>query len=311
MTRRDTTIALAAGGVGLAVLLALTVTVVARRSDPAPEPSPALPEPVAVVASTTAQASSSPVTGEPVETPSVTRPGEVLAREYAVEDLGTGEMLASRKSADVWPLASLTKLMTAEVALRLIPADAPVLIVPVPGGNPSAPGIPVGSTFAMRDVLEIMLVSSSNEAAESLAAQVGREAFLAEMNATAAGWGLANTSFQDPSGLSAGNRSTAREYLELATRVRASHPEVLRLTRQGSATVHAAGTGFPYTGYATHQLIGSPGFLGGKTGYTDEAQGNLLSLFRIGDREVAFVVLGSTQRFTDTRLLLATVKKNQ
>jgi D-alanyl-D-alanine endopeptidase (penicillin-binding protein 7) len=159
----------------------------------------------------------------------------------------------------------------------------------------------------MRDVLSVMLVASSNEAAESLAAHVGREKFLAEMNAQAASWGLVHTQYTDPTGLSASNRSTAREIFTIAQHVYLDTPNVFATTRKGSVTVHALETGVPYTAYATHQLVRDPGFLGGKTGYTDEAKGNLLSLFQIGSQVDALIVLGSGDRFGDTRRLKATL----
>ena len=306
MTQRQIALVAGISGVTLVVLIAATVTVVARRGGE-PEQAPVVANPT-VATTTTSTVPMNGTSTEPVETASTTRPGVILAHSYLVQDLATKEVLAQRASTDRWPLASLTKVMTAWVALDRIPEDAPVTIVPVPGGNPSAPGIPVGSTFAMKDVLDVMLVSSSNEAAESLAAFLGREQFMAEMNAVAQQWGLTHTVFQDPSGLSAGNQSTAAEYLALVERVRAGRPDILARSRKGQTTVYAAGTGVPYTGFATHQLVSAPGFLGGKTGFTDEARGNLLSLFRVGDREVAFVVLGSEQRFADTRGLLATIK---
>ena len=51
---------------------------------------------------------------------------------------------------------------------------------------------------------------------------------------------------------------------------------------------------------ATNQFAGTPEFLGGKTGYTDEARGNLLSLFAIGGQTFTVIVLGTDDRFGDT-----------
>lgn len=305
MTHRQAALFGAFAAVIASVAVAGTVTVVSRsggepgaQQPPEVQSPPVQPDGAPLEPATTTASSSAPAE---------VKPAPILARAYVVEDLATGEIMASRESQVRWPLASITKIMTASVALERIPVDAPVVIVPVPGGNPSSPGIPVGATFAMRDVLDVMLVSSSNEAAESLAAHVGREEFIAAMNARAVEWGLTKTIFQDPSGLSAGNQSTAREVAVLAAKVRQAHPEVFAATTRGSVSVSAASSTMPYTAYATHQLIRDPGFLGGKTGYTDEARGNLLSLFRIGGRDVAFVVLGSEQRFADTRGLRATL----
>jgi D-alanyl-D-alanine carboxypeptidase len=231
-------------------------------------------------------------------------PPRITAHSYVVVDLESGVVKESRKSNQRWPLASLTKLMTAYIASERIPADALIPIVEVPGGNPSLPGITVGSTYTRNEALTAMLVSSSNEAAESVAAYVGRDAFIAAMNTQAQSWGLVSTTYSDPTGLSPQNISTATEIVTLVQKVLATHPELIGLTRKSSYTIYASDTGLAYTGYATHQLVRDPGFWGGKTGYTDEARGNLLSLFKINNALRALVVLGSEQRFTDTRRLL-------
>lgn len=304
MTQRQA--ALLGGGAAMILVVAIagTMSALARHADAPPEqnetPTSTLPQ--GVVTSTvpaTSTASSS----------TTTTPDVIGARIFVAGDLDTGQVLVSRKSTETWPLASLTKLMTAVVALRDIAPDEPVTIVPVPGGNPSRPVLPAGETFAMKDVLNVMLVASANEAAESLAAHIGRERFLAEMNETAQEWGLTRTSYVDASGLAAGNRSTAREILTIAQRVQAANPEVFQATRRASVTVYAQGTGVAYTAYATHELVRDPGFLGGKTGYTDEARGNLLSLFQVGPRTEALIVLGSDDRFGDTRRLLKQLKQ--
>lgn len=306
MTHRQAAIFGGVAAVLLVVAIAATVTVVARSNDPAPQE-----QATTTLITTTASTTEVVATSTTATTTTSTTPSKVIgAHAFIAGDLSSGSVLASRKSTDVWPLASLTKLMTATIALREISLDEQIVIVPVPGGNPSAPGIPVGQTFAMRDVLNVMLVASSNEAAESLAAHIGREKFLADMNAQAREWGMTNTQFVDASGLSPGNHGTAREVLDLAREVYSRTPQVFATTRQGSLTVYASGSGVPYTAYATHQLVRSPGFLGGKTGYTDEARGNLLSLFQVGSRAEALVIMGSDDRFGDTRRLLATLTTN-
>lgn len=310
MTQRQAALFGGAAAVLLVVAVAGTASVVARHPEPVqPAATSAVSSDIAQALTRLAETAVPAETAAPTATTSTSpAPRPIGAHAFIAGDLASGEVLASRKSTDVWPQASLTKLMTATVALQEIPAGTPIEIVDVPGGNPSHPTLPKGGVFAFEDVLEVMLVASSNEAAESLAAHVGRERFIAAMNAQAAAWGLDRTEYEDASGLSAGNRTTAREMLAIAQRVYAENPAVFRITRKGSVTAHAQGTGVPYTAYATHGLVRDLGFLGGKTGYTDEARGNLLSLFQVGSRVEALVVLGSDDRFGDTRRLLATLK---
>lgn len=63
-------------------------------------------------------------------------------------------------------------------------------------------------------------------------------------------------------------------------------------------------TGIAYTANTTNAFAGTAGFLGGKTGYTEEAQGNLVSLFLLRGSPTAYVVFGSADRFGDTRMLI-------
>lgn len=108
----------------------------------------------------------------------------------------------------VRPIASVTKIMTAMVALdydknlqRTLKLDGRV------GSH-----LPKQS-YNRWQLLQAMLVRSDNAAAETLANDYpgGRSAFIAEMNKRAREWGMTNTRFEDPTGLSANNISTATE----------------------------------------------------------------------------------------------------
>lgn len=108
----------------------------------------------------------------------------------------------------VRPIASVTKIMTAMVALDY---DKNLQRMLKLSGR-------VGShlprqTYNRWQLLQAMLVRSDNAAAETLANDYpgGRAAFIAEMNRQAQEWGMANTRFEDPTGLSANNISIATE----------------------------------------------------------------------------------------------------
>jgi D-alanyl-D-alanine endopeptidase (penicillin-binding protein 7) len=117
------------------------------------------------------------------------------------------------KNADqVRSIASITKLMTAMVALdsdrnlnkRLM------LSRRVPSKLPR-------QEYTRAQLLEAMLINSDNAAAETIAEDYpgGREAFIRLMNWYAFNWGLTNTHFNDPSGLSPFNTSTARNVADM------------------------------------------------------------------------------------------------
>lgn len=119
----------------------------------------------------------------------------------------TEEKVIVKNEAEVQrPFASITKLMTAMVILDQTPnLDEKLtkrLIGPLPTG-----------TYTRRELLTAMLVKSDNSAAETLAENYpeGRKAFLDAMNARAESLGMLQTHFDDASGLSKGNVSSARD----------------------------------------------------------------------------------------------------
>ena len=125
------------------------------------------------------------------------------------------------------------------------------------------------------------------------------------MNVRAKAWGMANTHYADPSGLAVGSQSTATDLVLLAQKIYADYPDILAITRTPQATVTEVSSGNKVPIKNINEFSGEADFIGGKTGYTDQADGNLLSLFLYNGRPVVVVVLGSDEstRFTNTEAL--------
>jgi D-alanyl-D-alanine endopeptidase (penicillin-binding protein 7) len=106
------------------------------------------------------------------------------------------------------PIASVTKIMTAMVALDHNKDLSKTLKLSARVGS----HLP-RQTYNRWQLLQAMLVRSDNAAAETLANDYpgGRSAFIAAMNQQAREWGMKHTRFEDPTGLSANNISTASE----------------------------------------------------------------------------------------------------
>lgn len=128
------------------------------------------------------------------------------ASQYVV-NLSKDEVVLDSGSEIVRPIASVTKLMTALVILD--------------SGYDLAEKVPYKGFFrkqmSRNDLLSLMLVKSDNQAAEALARSLpgGRHMFISEMNIKALSLGMINTHYDDPSGLSAANTSTARDLATL------------------------------------------------------------------------------------------------
>lgn len=216
----------------------------------------------------------------------------VDARAYLLVDDATGVVLAEQRADARRSVASLTKMMTAYVALRDAPDLDASFVVPASAVaiGESGVGLRVGERLPLRTLLEALLVPSANDAAQTIAVGVGgsRAAFVARMNAAARELRMRRTHYVTTHGLDAPRQfSTARDQLLLARAV-LDEPIVSELIRQSSFALH--GQTFP----ATDTLVGAyAGFAGGKTGHTDEAGWCLVGSATRGDVRLWAIVLGA------------------
>ena len=221
---------------------------------------------------------------------------QLSAKSFAVADVARGEIIAARGLKEPRPIASLTKLMTAVVAMeRLTPTEW----VRVPSRR---------ARYRAEDLLAPLFLRSDNKVARALAAAAGgTEDFVAGMNARARAWGMRRTTFADPSGLSPGNTASPLDVLKLAQRIYAAHAYLLAVSRKPRATI-VAESGALWRMENQNRFAGDPFFIGGKLGFTDEAKKTGLSLFSVPfgneTRTIAIVVLGSKDWKRDTDALL-------
>lgn len=230
-----------------------------------------------------------------------------------VADLDTGGSFLDMNAGERWPMASISKLMTAAVVTDVLdPTQKITITESMLAVDPSQQILHLGDTYTVADLLHVMLLPSNNVAAEAFAEFYGRTQFLAAMNAKAAAWGMTDTYYDDPSGLSAANESTANDLLKLAQHIYAQYPEILAITRMPDVTVQNLATGKPVTIKSINDFAGTPDFIGGKTGYTDQADGNLLSIFNYENRPIFIVILGIDDgvRFDATQQLYNWFKAN-
>jgi D-alanyl-D-alanine endopeptidase (penicillin-binding protein 7) len=219
-----------------------------------------------------------------------------------VQDASSGETLYAKNQGAVLPIASITKLMTAIVIL-----DAGLNLeqrVAISGEDydhvkGTRSRLRPGSVLTRDKLLLLALMSSENRAAASLGRTYpgGTDAFVAAMNAKARALGMNDTRFVDPTGLSSGNVSSARD---LARLVAAAHeyPLIRKYSTRESATVHALGRSLGYRN--TNGLVRSAQWDIGlsKTGYISEAGRCLVMRVRMASREVIVVLLDSWGRLS-------------
>ncbi|MEY4744343.1 MAG: hypothetical protein RL272_288 [Candidatus Parcubacteria bacterium] len=230
------------------------------------------------------------------------------AEAVLVVDAATRDVLLSKNAHEQWPLASITKLMTAMVALdRRVPMSRKATMTKDDEVGGARLRVAPGSTLSVRAIFDTMLVGSANNSANALsrATKLARKDFVAEMNAKAKALGLRSTVFVDPTGIEPANVSSAEDVAALAFEA-LELPEVRRATTSPSVTVVT-------TARQVHTVKSTDGLLtdernglyvlGGKTGYLDESKWNFVVKMRDArDKPVVVVVLGSdsqTRSFGD------------
>ncbi len=236
---------------------------------------------------------------------------ETGAKIALVADLESGNNFYAMNAAMRWPVASITKLMTAEIIFKnelfnesTTITDAEFTV------DGSTHDLKAGERYSLADLLNAMLVESNNETAMALADSFGYDAFMKAMNEEAKNLGLDGTYFSDPVGLAAANQSTADDLLAFTQHIYAEYPDILRLTRKTSASLRDLNSGARITVKSINNFAGRADFLGGKTGYTDDASGNLLSIFSYEKRPILIIVMGTEDRFGDTQKLLDWFENN-
>lgn len=214
----------------------------------------------------------------------------VSATAVLVKDLAVAEPLFSLNLQQQWPIASLTKLMTAVIVREKISADAKIkMSEKAIATEGDAGNFMVGQSYTLDVLIHALLKVSSNDAAAALAEFYGEERFVEAMNEKAKMLGMRSTRFFDPTGLSPLNQSTLVDLERLIEYIFYNHQEIFEITREKEGNIHP--------------FAGEPDFLGGKTGFIDEASGNLISLFNHEGRQFLIIVLGSEDRAKDTREL--------
>ncbi len=203
---------------------------------------------------------------------------ETTANSAFVADWRTGAVLFEKDADTPRPIASITKLMTSLVVLGGNPNwDKEVEVLP----NDEPPGgvaylIP-GEIVTVRDLFNLSMVASSNGATVALARSTGLspEDFAKKMNETAASLGMTEASFVEPVGLNSDDAASARDVSRLV-RAALSHQEIHDAVVQKEYRL-VTKSGSRRTVRSTDELLGSfldkppYAFLGGKTGFIDEA----------------------------------------
>ncbi len=227
-----------------------------------------------------------------------------------VDSRGREKILFQKNPEEILPIASLTKLMTAVIVLENENYDLEETFITISQNAANQEDVPQygnlkkGEKFRVKKLLELMLIYSSNDAAFALSEVMGVENFVEKMNQKASELGLKNTHFVNPTGLDPEdlnlrqetlnyfNYSTAKDLIKLVRYILENHPLIFEISRQKG----------PYlinNGLSDLILPENLILIGGKTGYTDEAGGSMISVFK-NEKGIIFfnIILGTESRAT-------------
>lgn len=234
----------------------------------------------------------------PQNLPALTQMSEELSTDaWGVFDPETGVLLAGENTAMQLPIASITKLFTAEAVLESARREEKTTIVYADVSAPGRAGkLWYGHNMTPYELLFPLLLESSNDAAEAIRRSLGAEYERAVKESLEP---LTATRLADASGLSSGNVSTVEDLATFYASLKHRHPHLIDITKLRMYVGE-------YNGYVNN----NPGrefrsFRGGKHGFTDEAGRTFIGTFVLKDGdELGIVLLGSDDLRKDIGTLL-------
>ncbi|WP_031363886.1 D-alanyl-D-alanine endopeptidase [Caballeronia sordidicola] len=219
-----------------------------------------------------------------------------------VVDQNTAETLFDKNSRAVVPIASITKLMTAMVVLdSKAPLTEEISVTDEDRDYEKFTGsrLSVGSELNREDMLHIALMASENRAAAALSRYYpnGRPGFIAAMNAKAKMLGMTDTHFENSTGLTSLNVSSARDLVKMVNAAY-QYPLIRKFSTDRSYDVFTGKRNIAYN--STNALIRNPSWDIGlqKTGFINEAGECMVMQTTIHGRPVVMVLLDSSGKYS-------------
>lgn len=246
---------------------------------------------------------------------------QLFSRAYFVVRFNTGEVLLEKEKDAPLPIASITKLFTADLfflyfqdSLELVPFSSNALQKKF--SDEKLSGVAAGERVKAEDVLMLMLVASANDAARSAAEATALRVFpdlqaasyeeriagfVRLLNERAASLGLTHTHFANPDGLDdAGHYSSASDLFLFVKTLAQEKPELFEISRRIASGV-AGSSGSVYRFDNTNRILAKHSrIIGSKTGSTKDAKETLVLVYELFPDDPIFIaLLGSENRDTD------------
>lgn len=231
------------------------------------------------------------------------------ALSFRISPSGREKIIFQKNIDEVLPIASLSKLMAAQIVLdypEIYNLSKIAVISPLAAAQEDVPvsgNLMPFEARTIKDLLGLMLFYSSNDAAFALAEKMGVDEFVAKMNEKSAKIGLEKTEFFNATGLDLddgrANVSTARELMAMAKYILGNYPEIFFEAK-------TAGAYRPRNGIFDFHLWDGQNLIGGKTGYTKKAGGCMISAF---EDEQKFIYINILLGAPDSETRVAEMQK--
>lgn len=239
------------------------------------------------------------------------------AFKVKINKQGKEEIIFEKNAQQQMPIASITKLLTAVTASEFYKKNQNITISKEAIAQLEKIGwLKQGEVLLLSDLLHIMLIESSNDAAFALTEPAGENGFVALMNFKAEELKMQNSHFYSATGLDPEdlnqpnneiNYSTGYDLVKLAKHLLSQHPEIIKIIGKKEHNLYLQNGIFHHTLKTTNELLEEmPNILGGKTGSTEKA-GECLLLILEGQESETYeiaVILNSLNRFQDMTTLI-------
>ena len=233
----------------------------------------------------------------------------LTAKSALSYDMTSDTILLEKNASSQVPMASLTKIMTAIVALEHPLQSNKYVVEGKDLVGEDSMGLDRGEVLSLDELLYGLILHSGNDAAEVLADNFpgGRENFVTAMNLKAASLGLTHTHFTNPTGLEGDGHqyTTARDLVVITAYALHQFPLFAKVAATVDVTLPQTATHKEYDlENETNLLTSYPGVKGIKTGYTPEAGLCLVTYLDYGGHKILAVILGSEDRRQEMKDIL-------
>lgn len=239
----------------------------------------------------------------------------ISAKSALVYDLASKKVLFSKSPERKLPMASLTKIMTAIVAIESGRQDDKYLVFSENLVGENSMGLSVGEKLTLKELLYGLILTSGNDAAEVLAGNFpeGRDKFIIAMNNKAKALGLKNSHFTNPTGLEGDGKQYTTVYdLLVITNYALQFPIFKDVVKTFIYNIpYSQNHKAFYLENETNLISSYPGVFGVKDGYTPEAGLCLVTYLDYKGHKIIGIILGSDNRREEMKDLLDYALKAQ